>query len=75
MLFINCLLLLLLCVRWGGGGSGGCVGSLFCGSLCPFQFCNHLAEKERAGMLYFNYEVAAMFFVSSSWCRGLVCSL
>ena len=44
MLLIHCLLLLPLFVIV-------CAWSLFCNAvlLCPFRFCNHLAEVERAG--------------------------
>ena len=29
------------------------VFALICITLCPFQFCNHLEEKERAGCFAF----------------------
>ena len=41
LLFIHCLLML----RWSI--------TLFCSTLCPFLFCNHLAGEERVGCFTF----------------------
>ena len=39
---------------------------LECITLCPFEFCNHLEEEERAGCFAF------VVFLMSSYCK---CSL
>ena len=44
LLLIHCLLLFPLSV-----GVLYLALVLLCSSQCPFQFCNHLAEEERAG--------------------------
>ena len=49
---------------------------LLCISLCPFKFCNHLEEEERAGCIDFNcltdFLLLLMLCDFSSRCRGLV---
>ena len=43
---------------------------LLCSALGPFWICGRLAGEERAGCYTF-----IAFLVSSSWFRGLVCSV
>ena len=65
MLFIHCLLLLPF-----GVGVLCWVLVFWCGSWCPFEFINHLAEEERAD--YFTLIVLWVSCVSSLRCRGSV---
>ena len=45
-----------------------------CFVVC-FLSGNHLAEKEQAGCFTLIALLLSVFFVSSSWCHGLVCGL
>ena len=36
---------------------------LVCIALCPFKFCNHLGEEEKAGCFAF------IFFLMSCYCK------
>ena len=48
--------------------------SLFCITVCPFYFCNHLEEEEKAGC--FAIIVLEMYcYYKYSVGRGLVCSV
>ena len=53
---------------------------LLCNTKCPFYFCNHLAEEERAGcfalIAYFDVMLLLVLCVpASSRCLGLVRSV
>ena len=57
-------------------GSSVFVCVLLCINSCPFLFCNHFEEEEKAGcfaiiVLY----MYCYYKCSSSWFRGLVCSV
>ena len=52
---------------------------LICITLCPFLFCNHLEEEEKAGrfaiIMLQVYLLLNKFYGSFSRCFGLVCSV